>query len=248
MHFRPGARLPPSLYKVCLFPMNLIAPNTVKMRRAPIQQGILSLFACCCVCHWLGLWSGIAAAQDRLPVGVEAPAWSDLLGTDDKPHSLVDLQDFDFVVVCFTCNTCPYAIDYEERLIALHQRYAAGTDGQPRVAVVAINSNDTPADQMDKMQERARERGFPFAYLRDADHSVAKAYRAIYTPEFFLLDRERKIRYQGALDDKTKADEVSRQFIVEAIAAIQENREPSTPYEGARGCKIRFPKPKRVED
>lgn len=228
--------------------MNIIAAKPINMRRAAAQRGYRSLLACCCVCFCLGLWPGVAAAQDRLPVGAEAPAWSDLLGTDGQPHSLADLQEFDFVVVCFTCNTCPYAIDYEERLIALQQRYAEGTEGQPRVAVVAINANDTPADQMDKMQARATERGFPFAYLRDADQAVAKAYRAVYTPEFFLLDRERKIRYQGALDDKTKADEVSRQFIVEAITALQANREPSTTYEGARGCKIRFPKPKRRED
>lgn len=201
-----------------------------------------------CICVWVGLWAGVAAAQERLAIGSAAPKWSDLLGTDGQSHSLGDLQDYDFVVVCFTCNTCPYAIDYEERLMALHRRYAESSEGQPRVAVVAINSNDTPADQLEKMQEKAQESEFPFLYLRDADQTVAKAYRAIFTPEFFLLDRERKIRYQGALDDKTKAEEVSRQFIVEAIDAIHKNREPETTYEGARGCKIRFPKPKRTDD
>jgi len=225
--------------------------NTIT-RNVAGQQGITGIPRCLallgCVCLWLGQWPGVAAAQERLAIGTVAPAWNELLGTDGKAHSLSDLSDYDFVVVCFTCNTCPYAIDYEERLIALHQRYAAAADGQPRVAVVAINANETPADQMDKMQDRARERGFPFVYLRDADHSVAQAYRAIFTPEFFLLDRERKIRYQGALDDKTNATEVSRQFILEAIAAIQANREPETTYEGARGCKIRFPKPKRADD
>ncbi|MBL8888817.1 MAG: thioredoxin family protein [Planctomycetaceae bacterium] len=184
--------------------------------------------------------------QQRLEIGSPAPGWVDLLGTDDQKHSLADLQDYDFVVVCFTCNTCPYAIDYEDRLIALHQRFQDGTN--PKVAIVAINSNATPDDQLDKMKERSEQKRFPFWYLRDDDHQVAKEFKALYTPEFFVLDRERKIRYQGALDNKTKAEEVTQQFVVEVIETLAKGQEPSTTYQPARGCKIRFPKPKRDLD
>jgi ferredoxin len=84
--------------------------------------------------------------------------------------------------------------------------------------------------------------------LRDEQHEVAKAYKALYTPEFFVLDRDRKIRYQGALDDKTKAEEVTQELVVQAIEAIRAGQEPTTTYQPARGCKIRFPKRKRDED
>jgi peroxiredoxin len=186
-----------------------------------------------------------SSGQQRLEIGAAAPDWSDLIGTDDQKHSLAELKEFDLVVICFTCNGCPYAIDYEDRLMELQQRYQEPMSNGFKVAVVAINSNDTPADQLEKMKERAEQKQFRFRYLRDEQHEVAKAYKAIYTPEFFLLDRERKIRYQGALDDKTKVEEVTQKFVVQAIEAIGRNEEPTTTYHPARGCKIKFPKPKR---
>jgi hypothetical protein len=157
-----------------------------------------------------------------------------------------DLRDYDFVVVCFTCNTCPYAVDYEDRLIELQRRFssAEGTWSR-RVALVAINSNDTPQDQLAAMKERGTAKGFLFPYLRDGDQVVAKAFRAVYTPEFFVLDAERKIRYQGALDDHTEADKVRVSHVLETLEALAAGRQPATTYEGARGCKIRFAKPKR---
>ncbi len=190
-------------------------------------------------------FADVVSGQERLEIGTEAPAWKDLVGTDDQKHSLADLKDFDLVIVCFTCNECPYAIDYEERLIALHQQFQQPTKSGLKVAVVAINSNDTPADQLEKMKERAEQKQFPFQYLRDEQHEVAKAFKATYTPEFFVLDRERKIRYQGALDDKTKAEEVTEQFVVLAIEALGSGQEPATTFHRARGCKIKFPRPAR---
>lgn len=201
------------------------------------SYGLLVLWACfvAMTCPLYG--------QQRLEVGSQAPAWTDLVGTDDQKHSLADLQDYDYVVVCFTCNTCPYAIDYEDRLISLHQHFQDLKS--PKVAVVAINANDTPDDQLEKMKERAEQKQFPFLYLRDENHQVAKDYKALYTPEFFVLDRARKIQYQGALDNKTKAEEVTQQYVVEIIELLAKGQAPTTTYQPARGCKIRFPKPKR---
>jgi peroxiredoxin len=200
---------------------------------------------------WILLLGFSAAAwgQQRLEIGSVAPDWKELTGTDDQKHSLADLQAYDVVVICFTCNDCPYAIDYEDRLLALAQRYDRPAPNGLTVAVVAINSNATPADQLDKMKERAEQKHFKIRYLRDETHEVAKAYKALYTPEFFVLDRERKIRYQGALDDKTKVEEVTQEFVVQAIAAIIEGKEPEPTYHPARGCKIKFPRAKRdLED
>jgi peroxiredoxin len=190
-----------------------------------------------------GISCGKLHGQDRLEIGTILKGWKELEGTDDQKHSLADLSEYDFIVVCFTCNTCPYSIDYEDRLIALHQRFV--DDKTARVAVVAINSNDTPGDQIDKMKERAEQKEFPFLYLRDPDQEIAKQFKALYTPEFFVLDKQRALHYQGALDDKTKPNEVSQEFVVEVIEALKVGTEPPFTFQQPRGCKIRFSKPKR---
>jgi len=215
-----------------------------------------------CLAACLCLVSGeVVVGQTRLEPGSQAPKWKDLVGTDGQRHALEDLSEYDFVVVCFTCNTCPYSIDYEDRLIQLQQRYAspvaeatesageqAGDPSRPSVAVVAINSNATPEDTLDAMRERAEEKSFPFRYLRDEDQSVARAYRAIYTPEFFVLDQRRRLIYQGALDDATDADQVQIRYVEAAIQAGFSGETPETQYSPARGCRIRLPRNRSQRD
>ena len=90
-----------------------------------------------------------------LDIGDDAPKWQDLPGIDGEQHSFDELGDYEAVVVVFTCNSCPYAVDYEDRLIDLHKNFS------PRnVAVVAINVNTIPADSMDAMRVRAEREGF----------------------------------------------------------------------------------------
>src|SRR5262245_12100427 len=108
--------------------------------------------------------------NSQLNVGDPAPAWTDLPGVDGKKHSMADLKK-DVVVVVFTCNSCPVAVDYEDRIIEFAKKYAAA-DG--KVAVVAINVNTIPEDRLPKMQERAKEKGFNFPYLYDETQKIAK--------------------------------------------------------------------------
>lgn len=170
-----------------------------------------------------------------LNLGDAAPAWSDLEGVDGQKHSLAELKDHPAVVVVFTCNSCPIAEAYEDRIIALAKEYA-----DRKVAVVAINVNTIPADRLPKMKERATKKGYPFAYLHDPTQKIAKAYGAMYTPEFFLLNAERKIAYMGALDDKNTASEVKEQYLRAAIQATLAGT-PIKPGETlARGCRIRW--------
>src|SRR6478752_7444874 len=117
----------------------------------------------------------------QLSIGDSAPTWSDLVGTDGQKHALAEFSGKEVLVVCFTCNTCPYAVDYEDRLISLAKRFAA--DGN-KCALVAINANKVKDDLLPAMQERAKANGFNFLYLHDETQQVARSYGATYTPEF----------------------------------------------------------------
>lgn len=189
-------------------------------------------FLCC---------ASIVIAQEESPaelkIGDPAPEWKELKGTDDKTHSLSDLRDKHVVVVCFTCNSCPYAVDYEERMIELHQKYA---DHPAGVVMVAINANKKPSEQLDKMKQRAEEKKFPFAYLIDETQQVANSYHANFTPEFFVLNKERKVVFVGAMDDKTDAAQVKERYVELAIEAALKNELPVTQRVPARGCAIPY--------
>jgi peroxiredoxin len=147
------------------------------------------------------MFASLASADEafvQLKIGDEAPSWSDLPGTDDGKHSLADLQEKRVVVVCFTSNSCPYSVDYEDRMIEFHKKFSDRKEG---VALIAINSNHKPAEQLDRMKERARIKEFPFLYLIDETQKVAASYGANFTPEFFVLNEDRRIVYIGAMDD-----------------------------------------------
>lgn len=167
----------------------------------------------------------------KLSIGDPAPAWTDLPGTDGKKHSLADLKDKEIVVLIFTCNSCPVAVAYEERILALAKKHA----GNP-VGFVAINVNTIPEDRLDKMKEK----NFPFPYLYDETQKIARAYGAMYTPEFFVLDKNRKVAYQGAMDDKNKAADARLLYLDAAIEAIRKGEKPAPAETLGRGCMIRY--------
>ena len=175
-----------------------------------------------------------------LDIGDPAPAWKQLPGVDNKKHSLADLQDHDAVVVVFTCNSCPYAVDYEQRIIALTKELAARN-----VAVVAINVNKIPEDDFEAMQQRAKEQKFNFAYLFDESQQIARDYGATYTPEFFVLDKQRKIAYMGALDDSPDPTKVEARHVAEALDAVLAGQEVKLSETPAIGCRIRLERTRR---
>lgn len=204
------------------------------------------LFAVGVAALWTGLHStsiGVLAEDpEKLRIGDQAPAWGSLTGTDDAIHSLADLKDKQVVVVCFTCNSCPYSVDYEDRLIEFQKKFSERTEG---VALVAINANRKPTELLDKMKERATARKFAFPYLIDESQEVAQAYGATFTPEFFVLNKDRKVVYIGAMDDKTKADEVEERYVELAVEAALKNQMPAVTASPARGCAIPYKRTKR---
>ncbi|WP_231615727.1 thioredoxin family protein [Novipirellula artificiosorum] len=173
-------------------------------------------------------------------VGDTAPEWKNLIGTDDKPHSLADLQDRDVVVVVFTCNSCPYAVDAEDRVIALQQEYES-----KGVVVVAINVNTNEEDRMPAMKQRAAKKEFPFSYLFDESQQIAKDYGAIHTPQFFVLDKDRKIVYMGSLDDSPDGKKVTKHYVRSVIESLLKMERPEISETVPVGCGIRFERERR---
>jgi len=161
-----------------------------------------------------------------------------LKNVDGKMVSLSDYEDAKGYIVTFTCNHCPYAVMYEDRLIALHNEYAP--KGYP---VVAINPNDPevkPGDSYEAMQVRSKEKGFPFVYLIDEGQKVYPQYGATKTPHVYLLDAERTVKYIGAIDDSPKDEgEVEEKYLENAIQALEAGNDPDPSSTKAIGCSIK---------
>ncbi|MEW6510140.1 MAG: thioredoxin family protein [Bacteroidota bacterium] len=166
------------------------------------------------------------------------PPFRNLPGVDGKSYSSGDFKDKALVIV-FSCNHCPYVQAYEDRMIAMHREY------HPRgVALVAINSNEEknyPEDSFDNMIKRAAQKGFPFPYVRDEDQKVADAFGATHTPQFFVFDAARKLRYSGKMDDNWKEpDRVNKTYLRDALEAVVAGKEVATPETFSIGCTIKW--------
>ncbi len=174
-----------------------------------------------------------------LQLHAPAPEFSDLPGTDGRSYSLKDFASSPILVVVFSCNHCPTVQTYEDRMIAFQREY-----GPRGVQLVAINSNDPvsyPEDSYEEMVKRAKTRGFNFPYLWDKDQSVAHAYGATHTPEFFVFDKERRLRYHGRFDDnRDQPDQVRERYVQDAVEALLAGREVAQPETYSIGCTIKW--------
>ena len=174
----------------------------------------------------------------QLSIGDAAPGWSGLEGTDGGNYSLKELADREVVVIAFTCNTCPYATDLEDRLIALAKKFAAEGD---KCALIAINPNLVAGDKLPEMQDRAKVKRFNFPYLHDTPkQETARSYGATYTPEFIVLNKERKVVYLGALDDSPDGKKITQHYVEDAVAAALAGKTPEVAETPAVGCAVRY--------
>lgn len=158
-----------------------------------------------------------------------------------KRVSLADFRDAKGYLVIFTCNTCPYAIAYEDRIIALDKKYK--TKGVP---VIAINPNDPdlqPADDVQHMKRRAKEKGFTFPYLIDEKQEIFPQYGATKTPHVYLLEKTEQgnvVRYIGTIDDNySDASSVKTKYVENAIDAMLSGGEIPLTTTRAIGCSIK---------
>ena len=176
---------------------------------------------------------------EELKIGSPAPAYNNLPGADGKKYSLSTFSDKKALVIVFSCNHCPYVQAYEDRMISVQRDYAARG-----VQLIAINSNEIehyPEDNFDEMVKRAKTKGYNFPYLRDEDQSVANMYGATHTPEFFLFDDKRKLRYRGKMDDNYQnPSAVKTNFLRDALDAILSGRDVPQPETYSIGCTIKW--------
>ena len=180
-----------------------------------------------------------------LSVGDVAPAWKDLEGTDGQKHSLADFKDKEVVVLAFTCNSCPYATDHEQRLSALHKRFTEDGKG----VVIAINPNQVKEDLLPAMKARAESRGLKYLYLHDPTQHVAKSYGPLNTPEFVVLNKDRKVVYLGAMDDSPELKKpVTKKYVEDAITAALAGKTPEVTETPSVGCLVRYAKERRKRD
>ncbi len=173
-------------------------------------------------------------------VGDEASDFS-LKNVDGKMVSLANYKKAKGFIVIFTCNSCPYSVANEDRIIALDKKYKS--KGYP---VIAINPNDPvvqPRDSYDRMKIRAEEKGFTFPYLFDEDQEVYPMYGATRTPHVYILNKDDGkliVEYIGAIDDSSRdASSVSKKYVEDAVDALLAGKKPSETYTRAIGCSIK---------
>ena len=195
---------------------------------------LLAMTALCALLVFAGTVGAGAKFNKVLDIGSQAPGISGV-GVDDKPYSLDAAKDAKAVVVIFTCNHCPVAMAYEDRFIKLAQEYK-----DQGVSVVAVNVNNSEADKLDKMKERAEEKGFTFPYVYDSSQQSARKFGASVTPQVFVLDKDRKVAYMGAFDDSMFASKVEQQFCRDAVNAVLEGKSVEVPETRAKGCGIQY--------
>ena len=177
---------------------------------------------------------------DGYQIGDVATDFS-LPNVDGKMVSLSDFADAKGFIVIFTCNTCPYSIAYEDRIIALDKKYS--DQGYP---VIAINPNDPAAidgDELSDMNVRAEEKGFTFPYLQDIGQQIYPQYGATKTPHVFVLQKDGAdniVRYIGAIDDSSRnPKKVKKRYVEQAVDALLAGEAPTTTKTKAIGCSIK---------
>jgi thiol-disulfide isomerase/thioredoxin len=191
--------------------------------------------------------SAWSAAPEPLALGAEAPPFQ-LEGVDGKQYGLEDFEDAAVLAMIFTCNHCPTAQAYEDRIQQLHEKYS-----DRGVAVVAVSPNDPAAlrldelgytdvsDSLEDMEIRAEHRGFTFPYLYDGDvQEMSKAYGALATPHVFVFDSERKLRYEGRFDDRDNPAEVTSHDTVDAIESLLAGEPVKVAQTNVRGCSVKW--------
>jgi peroxiredoxin len=167
-----------------------------------------------------------------------------LKNVDGKLVKLADYKKAKGFIVVFTCNHCPFSQAYEQRIIDLHKKYA-----QLGYPVVAINPNDAkrePEDSYEKMQELAKAKKYPFAYLHDETQQIAKTYGAARTPHVFVLQKTKagnKVMYIGAIDDNYEdAKAATERYVETAVNNLLKGKTIAKTNTKAIGCTIKWKK------
>jgi peroxiredoxin len=186
--------------------------------------------------------AGAAESAGGLALGAKVPAAvakTKMKNVDGKMLSIADVTGKAGTLVVFTCNHCPFAKAWEERIVELGNTYAA-----KGIGVVLVNANDPtthPDDGFEQMQARAKSRGMKVPYVVDETSGVARAFGASVTPEAFLFDKSGKLAYHGTIDDnRQEPDKVKARYLKDALDAVVAGKKPAVPETKGLGCGIKF--------
>ena len=205
-------------------------------------------FLCFLFCAHVACFAFDSSAHPTLAIGATAPPFN-LLSVDGKNYTLASFKNAQVLAIVFTCNHCPTAQAYEDRIIKLTSDYK-----NKGVAVIAIMPNDPKSvnldelgytdlsDSYDEMKLRAKEKGFNFPYLYDGEtEAVSRAYGPIATPHIFIFDKDRKLRYSGRIDDVEKPTKTPHSLDARnAIEALLSGKEVPVATTKVFGCSIKW--------
>jgi len=173
----------------------------------------------------------------KVNIGEKAPSFSGvpaIMGEKETTVGLGDVKE-DVVVVVFLANHCPVVTAYEDRIIDFAKDYKA-----KGVKVIALAVEPQEQDKLPGIKDRVKEKGYTFAYGYDESQKTGRAYGATRTPEFFVLDKNRVIRYMGAMDDSQVESKVSKTYLRDAVDAVLKGVTPEVAETLPKGCGVTY--------
>jgi len=200
------------------------------MRKVLLSLAVVCLVA---VSAFAGKFNKVISVGDKAPVISGLPA---IQNGEETSFSLSDVKE-DVVVVVFLANHCPVVRRYEDRLIEFTSAYK-----DKGVKVVGISVSGQDQDKIPGIKEYTKEHKSNYIYGHDETQAVGKAYGASNTPQFFVLDKERKIRYTGTLDDSQREENVKATYLKDAVDALLAGKSPATEESRPQGCGIQYKK------
>jgi len=200
------------------------------MRKVLLSLAVVSLVA---VSAFAGKFNKVISVGDKAPDFSGLPA---VQNGEDTSLSLADFKE-NIVVVVFLANHCPVVKEYEDRLIEFTNAYK---DKGVRVVGISVSNPNQTQDKIPGIKEYTKEHKSNYIYGYDETQAVGKAYGATNTPQFFVLDKERKIQYTGTLDDSQREDQVKKTYLKDAVDALLSGKTPEIDETRPQGCGISY--------
>jgi len=173
----------------------------------------------------------------KVSIGDKAPKFSGIPAVMKDKETTLDLDSIkeDVVVVVFLGNHCPVVVAYEDRIIDFAKEFEGKS-----VKVVGICVNNQDSDRLPAIKDRVKEKGYNYVYGYEESGAIGKAYGATRTPEFFVLDKSRTIRYMGALDDNQQENKVKKTYLKDAVSTLLKGESPEVAETRPVGCGINY--------
>jgi len=200
------------------------------MRKTFLSLAVLALVASPA---FAGKYNKVINVGEPAPAIASIPA---VMGDKETTLNLADMKE-DVVVLVFLANHCPVVTAYEDRIIDFANDYKG-----KNVKVVGVSVNDMDQDRLPAIKDRVKEKGYNYVYGYDASQQLGKAYGATNTPQFFVLDKNRVIRYTGAMDDSQTETKVTKRYLRDAVDALLKGESVEVSETRAVGCGIKYTK------